>query len=248
FALLVILTFSGAIGILGLIGWSIALFFIGVIWSLIETSIKNNKHKEISKSVFDNLEDFVADDSFISTTSGMSIGFDSERKKICILDTSFTPFFYNYSSILQSEIVIDGQTIIKQSTSGAIGRSLLGGMLGGGIGAIVGGTTGSRTQSEKINNIDLKIIVNDTVNPIFKINFLNVESKKGDFLYTGAYSLVEKWHGIFSVLIKQGDIENSSKSAISSSVADELKKLKGLLDEGVLTEDEFKKQKEKLIG
>jgi uncharacterized protein (DUF1499 family) len=34
----------------------------------------------------------------------------------------------------------------------------------------------------------------------------------------------------------------------SSSIADELKKLKTLLDEGILTQDEFNKQKQKLLG
>lgn len=134
------------------------------------------------------------------------------------------PFIYDYSKILQCEVVIDGETILKQSTTGTIGRSVLGGILSGGVGAIIGGTTGAKTQKENISSIDLKVIIIDTVNPIFRINFLNLKTKKGSMIYKMTYPNVEKWHGIISGLIRQGsDEDKSTKSTVNFSSVDELK-------------------------
>ena len=210
----------------------------------------NNKHKTESQAAFDNLNDFKADNYYLSTSSGVSLGFDNKRKKICLLDKMHMPSIFDYNKILQCEVLIDGETVLKSSTSGTIGRTLLGGILGGGIGAIIGGTTGSKTQKETISSIDLKIIVNDTANPVHRINFLNLKTKKGSLIYKPAYSSAEHWHGIISGLIRQGNDEESSKnkSTDNLSIADELKKLKELLDSGVITNEEFAKQKSKLLG
>jgi hypothetical protein len=226
----------------------IVLSVAGIIGIILGISInaKNKKHSKESKEVFDNLTDFKADNTYLSSSFGVSLGFDNERKKICFLDNMNRPYIYNYSKILQCELMVDEESILKQSTSSTIGRSIVGGVLGGGVGAIIGGTTGSRTAKSKIKTIDLKIIVNDPANPVFKVNFLNMETNKGSFLYNMTYSVAEQWHGIISGLIVQGNSEVSQTDNLS--IADELKKLKELLDSDILTLDEFTKQKEKLLA
>jgi len=151
---------------------------------------------------------------------------------------------------LQCEVLEDGITILKSSTSGAIGRSILGGILGGGIGAIIGGTTGSKTQNQRIENIDLKIIINDTESPVYRINFLSLTTRKGSFLYKIAFKEAEKWHGILSGFIRQGNDAESNKTNNGNKflIADELTKLKELLDQKILTEKEFDDHKSKLLG
>lgn len=227
----------------------IIIIAIGILIGIMK-SINDSKHKKESQVVFDSLKDFKADKYYLSPSSGQSIGFDNQRKKICFLDKMHNASIFDYNKILQCELLVDGESVLKSSTSGTIGRTLLGGILGGGIGAIIGGTTGSKTQKENINSIDIKIIVNDTANPIYKINFLNLKTKKGSFIYKPAYESAEIWHGIISGLIRQGNDEgkNNTKSIDNLSVADELKKLKELLDSGVITDGEFSKQKTKLIG
>lgn len=235
---------------MGLFLFILIVAFIGGIVGAIIKIRNDKKHKENAQSVFDNLPDFKADNYYLSPTSGQSIGFDNTRKKICFLDRQQNPFVYDYSKILQSEIIVDGETILKQSTTGTIGRSILGGVLSGGVGAIIGGTTGTKTQTQNISSIDLKVIINDTKTPVFKINFLNLKTKKGSFIYKKAYGEVENWHGILSGLIRQGNTEseNTKKEPENISVADEIKKMRELLDSGVLTNDEFEKQKTKLLG
>ena len=243
-----ILMFSYKIGPFECIGLTISIIIIAAIWFTIASKIADKRHKEEAQLVFDTLPNFKADNYYLSTTSSMSIGFDNQRKIICFLDTENKAFIFNYDKIIQSEIVIDGHTISKHSTTGTIGRSIIGGVIAGGAGAIIGGATGSSKISENVYSIDLKVTINNTVNPVFRINFLNKEVIKGDMFFNSAYAKVEKWHGIITGLIKQMDIENNNKPIENLSVSDELKKLKELLDNDVLTQDEFDKQKTKLLS
>uniref|UniRef100_UPI004048AE64 hypothetical protein n=1 Tax=Mariniflexile sp. TaxID=1979402 RepID=UPI004048AE64 len=161
-------------------------FFIGIV-----IIVNNVQHKNKSKEVFKNLPNFNATDKYLSTTSGVSIGYDSNRKKICLL-VDHKGKLYEYKDIIQSELDIDGETVLKQSITGTLGRSLVGGVLGGGVGAIIGGTTGSKKGKEKIKNIDLKITVNNAQHPVYRINFMNTETEKGSFIYSMGYVEAEK--------------------------------------------------------
>lgn len=225
----------------------IYLIILGIIGAVIYGIIRNNKHTNKSHDVFNNLKDFNPTEVYLSGTSGCSIGYDSERKKICVLNHEHHPTIYEYKDILQSELNIDGETILKQSTTGTVGRAILGGLLGGGVGAIIGGVTSSKMQKEKINRIDLKLSVNDSKNPFYKINFLNLETKKGDLIYIASFAQAERWHGIIATLIQQSN--NLEKTTINGiSITDELIKLKSLLDKGILTQIEFENQKKIILN
>lgn len=210
---------------------------------------KDSENKKKSISVFETLDDFDCTHKQISESSGVSIGYDGVRKKICIL-SNHKALIYECKDIIQSELDVDGETVLKQSISGTIGRSVVGGIFGGGVGAIIGGTTGSKKGKEKVKKIDLKITVLNTQNPVYRINFLNLEVKKGGSLYNMMYEKAEKWHGIISILIKQAEMEIHDKNLGSSnpnSVADELLKLKNLLDSKIITKDEFDTEKNKVL-
>jgi len=227
----------------------------GLAYGILKT-IATAKHNKQAKIAFDNLSDFKASNYYLSPIASFSMAFDNSRKKICFLDKMHKAYIYDYTQILQCELMVDGETVLKHSTSSMVGRAVLGGILTGGVGAIIGGVTGKSTQKETINNIDLKVIINDTSNPVFRINFLNLKVKKGTPLYKKAYQKIELWHGIISGLMRQGQDEKPLTAAANVptstgtpvSVADEIRKLKGLLDEGILTQEEFNAQKAKLIS
>lgn len=222
---------------------------IGVLIGIV-IIVSNIQHKNKSKEVFENLTNFNVTDKYLSDTSGVSIAYDKTRKKICLV-VEHKAELYEYKDIIQSELDIDGETVMKQSLSGTVGRSLVGGVLSGGVGAIIGGTTGSKTGKEKIKNIELKITVNDLKSPVFRINFMNTEISKGGFIYQVCYGEAEKWHGIITTLIKQAEIEQTNlnqNSTSLNSVADELLKLKNLLDSQVITQPEFDKEKKRILN
>jgi hypothetical protein len=160
-----------------------------------------------------------------------------------------------YKDIFSSEIFEDGVTITKTVRSSQIGGALIGGLALGGVGAVVGGLTGKTQASDKVDKVDLRLTVNDTKNPIFNLNFLNLPMKKNDTQYKQAIERARHWHGLIEVLIKLADNEDKAVTKMKDppkplvgSIADELKKLAELRDEGILSVDEFQQQKLKLLG
>mgnify|MGYP006168380931 FL=1 len=229
--------------------------FVG--YFIIGKYIKKSEEKLIN--YIHDLEDFTADEIHLSVIDGFSsdailgkfvtaFGFDKNKKKICFVTEGKpnTEKIYSFSDIMQSEIIVNGSTLVKTSTTSTIGRAMLGGILTGGVGAVIGGVTGKKSHNEVVKNIDLKICINDSVNPFYKVRFLDTECKKGDFIYNDGYEKVEKWHGMISTFIKQSEVNENKNNSESSNVND-LLKLKELLDTDLLTREEFNEQKKKLL-
>lgn len=125
---------------------------------------------------------------------------------------------YSSDQIIESEIIIDNQSIQKTVRTSQLAGIAVGGLVGGGVGAIIGGLSGRKSSEDKIKNVDLKILVEDMSKPSYKINFLtnfdpnlNVELKKGYSKDSGevraALNNIEKWYGIMEILIRQQNKE-----------------------------------------
>lgn len=84
---------------------------------------------------------------------GTHMEIDETQMKWLIPDGLFggkkNPEIYNYSDIVDFELLEDGEFIVK----GRLGRAVVGGVLFGGIGAVVGGVTGGK-KSKSIRNIE----------------------------------------------------------------------------------------------
>lgn len=162
---------------------------------------------------------------------------------------------YKFSDILQCEVMEDGATTMKQSTTGAIGRGLLGGLVAGGAGAVIGGVTTKTHVQEKIYKVSLRVIINDHQFPSYTLQRLNNPfgtSKRG-FDYSSAIKAVQYYYSIFSGIISQGEQMRNVDNNIfahqtQASIPDTLIKWKSLLDSGVITEEEFQAQKAVLLN
>jgi hypothetical protein len=114
------------------------------------------------------------------------------------------------------------------------------------------------TTSSLVTRIELRIIVNDTRQPSIVVPFLTTQRSRSEPLYANIRRDVERWHETVSVLIRRADMKRAAAStqpaspAVSAvavnSIADELKKLAELRAAGVLTEEEFVAQKQRLLG
>jgi hypothetical protein len=127
-------------------------------------SARNSTHEKESLAVFENLKNFTASRYYLSTNSGVSIGFDCNRKLICFLDNLHQLSIIGFDRVINCELLIDGESVFKTSAPEVIGRSIIGNVLGKKTGAIVGGITSSIIKTEKINSIKLKVIVIDIEN------------------------------------------------------------------------------------
>lgn len=178
------------------------------------------------------------------------IYFDDVNKKFAIPKVSLLGKvqdmdIYNYTDIIDFELLEDGSSIAK----GGLGRALVGGALLGETGAIVGGITGQRKSNNICTSLKIKITLNNIDNPVAYINFITTKTKKSSFLYKDADKFSQEILSILDIITKQiakEEADNNLKEKNSS--ADEIKKYKELLDNGAITQEEYDAKKKQLLG
>ncbi len=249
-----IVSFSGAV---------ILVFLICVLIKAANNSKKGigtlsdkTKNQEIRDYLLQ-IAGFMATQQIIGTDEKSALAIDEQKRKICLIDygrKNLTCRIISYKDLLSSEIFEDGETVTSTVRSSQIGGALIGALALGGIGAVIGGLSGKTKSSDKVKYMVLRLIVNDTKNPLHEIEFLKFITKKSDSEYRKAMQQARHWHGLIEILIKRADIEDKENAANNvvqisqSSIADEIKKLSELRDAGILSDVEFQQQKEKLLG
>lgn len=245
------------VGIVLIIGMAITQ---GVLKGKADSLILNEFKKELKS-----IKHFDTSYEFISKDMSSAISIDDNNEKICLLvmkDYIINRTIVSYKDILSSEIIEDNNSLVKTARGSQVGGALLGGLLLGGAGAIIGGLSGKKHNISKVKNIDLVVIINNIHEPIFKINFLTtseINHKKGYDKNTSEYknfaNQAKTWHAIMDVIIKKSDDidkkEEMKKDTVNSSnnlsTSDEIRKLKTLKDDGLITDDEFISQKNKIL-
>lgn len=181
---------------------------------------------------------------------------------------------YDYSSIVDYELIEDGLSHGKRG----LGKAIAGGLLFGAPGAIVGGITA--TRKEQAFCTELTILIYLTANVSFiKVPLITKRTKKSSNAYrtakNTAQAIIAQLHRCPHELARKNQARQALQECLSSraaksqgassvltttnapspasaeehfSVADELLKLKSLLDAGLLTKEEFEAQKQKLLN
>jgi len=237
--------------------WLMAtVFIIAIIFGIMQGRSNNKKRNEMVKEI-QKLDDFDVSHSYMEANAINGIALDNSRHKFCLIVNELGKYnlsVYSYKDLLEVEVLEDGGSITKTARGSQLGGMLIGGLALGGVGAIVGGLSGQKNNIDKIKSMDLKLVINNIDNPLFIINFFkSVESKgstRSGLLYNNSNELIKEWHSRLSVLIKKADEEDKKSEKIknTNSVADELIKLKELLKEEIISQDEFDKQKEKILN
>ncbi len=154
-----------------------------------------------------------------------------------------------FKDLVDCQLLSDGSMI-------ADGNSLLGAAIGGaafgGFGAVVGAGARNKKISNVCNSLIIKVVFNDLSNPEEHITLINSPLKTDSNGYKKIYAAGQECLSILAVILKKNrDAAEASKqpaSTASSSVADEIKKFKELLDMGAITEEEFNAKKKQLLG
>lgn len=163
-----------------------------------------------------------------------------------ILGKIVNPNVYSYDDILDFELLEDGGTIIK----GGLGSAVAGGLLFGGVGAIVGGVTGKKKGKSTCSSLKIKITLKDMTNPTEYIELIKSETKKSGIVYKSEIKNAQEILSLLQIMCQSNTNTQSSNAEVVSqnSVADEILKFKNLLDNGIITEEEFNAKKQQLLG
>lgn len=150
-----------------------------------------------------------------------------------------------FSSLVSFHINQRGKNVNKKH---GITRAVVGGALLGGVGAIVGATTGGK-QYDVITELSVSINLSnpDTTR---NIKLINTETKASSFVFTNALKQAEAITSLLERVAKvteEQKLETVKKDKLPDAVT-EIKRFKKLLDDGVLTQEEFNAKKKQLLG
>ncbi|WP_165964880.1 SHOCT domain-containing protein [Periweissella cryptocerci] len=153
---------------------------------------------------------------------------------------------YKFDELRDFELQEDGATV----TSGGVGRAVAFGALTGGVGAIVGGITGRKTK-DVVNELKIKLNIN-TSNEI-KVEYITLipkPVKRKSNTYKVATKTTDQILALLQYIVDNNSDDEVVAQEVQAAVspADELRKYKSLLDDGIITQDEFNKKKSELLG
>ncbi len=166
----------------------------------------------------------------------VATAYDKIDMRLIVINQEERLFRFDKGDILKCELRTNSKTISKGETTkkGAIPRAVVGGVIAGGAGAIVGGMSTKEKHSTTTRTVSLYYIDFYTSNP--DLPFVTLTGWEND---------IKKWYGFILSFI---EIEKNDPNLEIGSIADEIMKLKELLDSEVITQIEFDNEKKKMLN
>lgn len=156
---------------------------------------------------------------------------------------------YSFSELIDFELLEDDISI----ASGGLGRAFVGGVAFGGVGAIVGAATGKKTTKKQITQLILKININNLETPCIMIPYIISPTKTTSKEYKEAFNTSHQVMSALNVITnqKENSQEEQENETINTDIIDEfetIKKLKELLDMGIISDQEFETKKKEILN
>jgi uncharacterized membrane protein len=207
-----------------------------VIVFLILGSVKNPLDNEMGK-----LQNWLDRNNFKITSSVRSVLIDENTKRWAVYKSEQSPV-YDFKDIVKVELDENGNKYVSQN---GVLRAVVGSAVFGGVGAIVGATTA--TKSHTINSLNVIVYTSRISDPVITIPLIISPVSDSSALYSRNKADAIKLMGMLNAIAFQNEPAKAENvSAISN--ADELAKYKKLLDEGAISEEEYKEVKSKILN
>lgn len=184
-------------------------------------------------------------DNFQPTKVVGNLSFDDNTKSFTVKTSKKNTDLYYYSQLQSFELLENGESITK----GGLGGAAVGAVLLGPVGAIVGGITGGKKNKGVCNSLQIKITLRDSLRQTIYIPFITVSTKMNGIIYKNAYQTAQDTLSALQLavdILEQNQTKTQNSTIISG--ADEILKYKQLLDDGIITEEEFQVKKKQILG
>lgn len=210
---------------------------------------QSNIQKKIIKTQLP--EDFVVTRELLLSNVGWTkykVMIDEEKRQFLFKKGAIVSKIYNFTDLINYEVYENNNQIV----SGRAGSSLVGGALFGLGGAIVGSSM-SRKVSEKCDQLSVCIRLNDIRNPQILIEYIKNNSiNKNSFIYKNARENLQYLCSLLECIMstsieKKGNHSSKVIENIPMSKKDELKELKEMLNDNLITNEEYETLKKKLL-
>lgn len=158
------------------------------------------------------------------------------------------PFYSGFEHRFLNWYIFESQqTVFEKKSKSVVGRAIIGGLLLGAVGALVGGMSGIGTKEIKDKSIPENILtIGITDDNQEKMLFFSVENSVLSELRT---FLTANYPNKLTTRMPEPVRQTPEPQANNGiSIADEIVKLKKLLNDGVITLSEYDAAKKKLLG
>jgi hypothetical protein len=221
----------------------------------INREIKKEIKVEIERK---KIQTVVGDDFVVSKTvpilaSGwatIKLIVDNEHKQFIYLSGKNQSKKYKFSDIINYEIYENGHSKVK----GRAGSALIGGAFFG-LGGLIVGSSMSRNINEKCNQLKLIIRLNDFNCPQIVITYVdNVDWDKNGWTYRNMKENLQSVCSMLEFMLNEKTLEQSStvkqveKTSEQKSQKEQLQELKEMLDDGLITQEDFEQKKKQILG
>lgn len=153
---------------------------------------------------------------------------------------------FSYDDIVSAELLQNERRV----SANGLARAVVGGALLGGIGAIAGMASAQDARANAgTSSIEVSVAVRNYIADSYKVTIskggMNVEDPKYATFLTYGIELTNRLNDIAGYIEQEEEqeIEEPAKDGIS-----EIRRYKELLDEGIITPEEFQQKKAELLG
>lgn len=158
------------------------------------------------------------------------------------------PNVLKFNELVSFDYSENGNSITK----GGAGGAAIGGALFGGVGAVVGASVGKKKSKTELTSMRISISLSHRYTKFIQIEFLpfGIKENPGSSSYNNIFKPnVEKVLALLSEISDRAADNNVPVQSTNQgfSAADEILKYKSLLDQGVITQEEFEAKKKQLL-
>ena len=211
-----------------------------------EQALASTTSNDLHKLQGQEKEKGLAQISKLKTVNFDNLYFDSENKEVLVKSKNDL-FKFNYDDIAAYEPIERGHSEKKHH---GIARAVTGGVLLGPVGAVVGATTGGK-KFDYIDEMGVDISLNRGTS--VSVRFIRSATKQSadvQILYKKRSDLSAL---LDSIIVKNNVQASATKHHTNNSqenadITDQLRKLKSLVDDGILTQEEFDTKKKQILN
>ncbi|MBB5715836.1 SHOCT domain-containing protein [Sphingomonas aerophila] len=222
-----------------------------VIWA-ISVGIKLRKQRDAEDATF--AGEHQGWDIYKSAYNRGVLALDHANRRIAI-GTVSNHIERPWSDISAVEVEKNGQSIIQTNRGSQVMGAAVGAVLLGPLGLLMGGMSGSKRQRERINELSLKVLIDDRAAPVHRITFFRMA---GDGVDAQSSTLkvpasqMEQFQALLANAIRS-DNRSFAKQPIAAAIAeasnsDRIAKLWELKQAGALTAEEFESEKRAVLS
>ena len=176
-------------------------------------------------------------------TGGVSIAAEAAVKAAMKPDDRV----FEFSELRSFELIEDDAQVV----GGGVGMALAGGAFFGPLGAVSGAMVGGKKTKKTVENLILQMNFNNLDMPCIFIPYITKTVKVSSNDYRKALAAARETISCLELIVDndpQPVIEVVEESVSSNDPYEELKKLKELVDMGIITQDEFDRKKQEILG